>query len=148
MEHLIAPKRFLHRAAMLLRPGGCCFVLVPNLRSLAVILLGANYRYLMPDHVNYFSASTLRKLAATEPSLGLVALHSTHFNPVVIWQDQRHPATSVSPAERADLLQRTTRWKQNPWLAPLRLAYAAVERGLGRLGLADNLVIVLRKRSL
>jgi hypothetical protein len=45
------------------------------------------------------------------------------------------------------LLRRTTRLKQNRWLAPLRWAYTGVERTLGGLGLADNLAMVLQRRD-
>ncbi|MBN2507859.1 MAG: class I SAM-dependent methyltransferase [Verrucomicrobia bacterium] len=146
MEHLAEPKRYLRRAAALLRPGGWCFVLVPNVQSLAMVLLGAGYRYVMEEHVNYFGPRTLRRFAAQEPAFQCVALQSTHFNPVVIWQDRRRGTGPVPEAERARLLRRTTAWKQARWLAPARWVYAAVERMLGRAGLADNLAIVLRKR--
>jgi 2-polyprenyl-3-methyl-5-hydroxy-6-metoxy-1,4-benzoquinol methylase len=146
MEHLVAPRKFLEKAAAVLKPGGHCFLLVPNLRSLAVRLLGARYRYLMPEHVNYFTATTLRRFVATAPAFELLALRSTHFNPIVIWQDFRRGADAVPAADRARLLQRTTAWKQNPLLAPVRLAYTGAEALLGALRLADNLVVVLRRR--
>src|SRR6185436_436274 len=78
MEHLVDPRAYLHRAAELLRPGGWCFVLVPNLRSLAVRLLGARYRYFMEEHINWFDASTLRKFFDLEPALVVRHLTSTH----------------------------------------------------------------------
>lgn len=146
LEHLVEPRQFLSRAADLLRPGGLCFALVPNLDSLAVRWLGARYRYVMPEHVNYFSRRTLAALVAAERRLELVWLGSTHFNPIVLWQDWRGNVDCVPDAERAALLQRTTAWKQSPALALARPVYAAVEWTLGRLFLADNLVAVLRRR--
>ena len=145
LEHLPEPRRFLAKAAALLRPGGHCFVLVPNLGSLAVRILGKRYRYIMPEHLNYFSADTLRRLLDREPSLELRSLRSTHFNPIVIWQDRRRKPGFVPEAERARLLRRTTAWKQNVLLAPARLVYSLAERVLGRMHLADNLVAVLRR---
>ena len=147
LEHLVEPGKFLQRAAALLRPGGHCFALVPNLDSLAVRLLGAKYRYVMPDHLNYFSARTLRALAAKETTFEVVALRSTHFNPVVIAQDVRGGAARVPDEARARLLQRTTAWKENAWLKPVQAIYAGFEKCLGAFHLADNLVIVLRKKS-
>jgi len=146
LEHLLEPRRFLCKAADLLRPGGHCFVLVPNLESLAIRLLGTRYRYVMPEHVNYFSRATLATFAATEPRLELVALRSTHFNPVVLWQDWRYAPDRVADAQRAALLQRTTAWKQSRSMALIRPIYAAADWILGRLFLADNLVAVLRRR--
>src|SRR5580765_1915709 len=64
LEHLLEPKRFLEKAASILKPGGFCFVLVPNMRSLAVRSIGKRYRYIYPQHLNYFTAATLRKMVA------------------------------------------------------------------------------------
>jgi len=146
LEHLAEPRRFLEKAAALLEPGGHCFVLVPNFRSLAVRLAGSRYRYLMPEHLNYFTADTLGRLVAREPMFALATLESTHFNPIVLWQDCRRRRESVPEEERARLLKQTTAWKQNAALAPLRLVYRGLERWLGALQLADNLVAVLRRR--
>ncbi|HKS38130.1 MAG TPA: methyltransferase domain-containing protein, partial [Verrucomicrobiae bacterium] len=44
IEHLVEPGKFLRLTAAILRPGGHCFVLVPNLKSLAVRFLGGKYR--------------------------------------------------------------------------------------------------------
>ena len=147
LEHLDQPRAFLIRAAQILNPGGHCFILVPNAGSLAMRWLGPRYRYVMGEHVNYFSALTLRRFASTEPAFRLVSLVSTHFNPVVIWQDFRHGRDAVPEAERARLLRRTTGWKQNRLLAPARRVYALVERALGRAQLADNLVAVLQRQT-
>jgi 2-polyprenyl-3-methyl-5-hydroxy-6-metoxy-1,4-benzoquinol methylase len=145
LEHLAEPARFLARAAAVLKPGGHCLVLVPNFRSLAVRLLGPRYRYIMAEHLNYFSSDTLKRLAARAPAFAVIAMRSTHFNPVVLWQDWRRATERVPDAERARLLRRTTRWKQNAALAPLRFFYSAIERVLGSLRLADNLTLVLRR---
>lgn len=139
LEHLPEPAAFLRRAFELLSPGGVCLVLVPNLRSLAVRLLGPRYRYILPQHVNYFTDRTLGELlrrAGFRP----LARGGCHFNPMVLWQDWRRGTDATVPdAERAALLARTTRLKQSPWLSPLRLGLGGVERALAAAGLADNL---------
>jgi 2-polyprenyl-3-methyl-5-hydroxy-6-metoxy-1,4-benzoquinol methylase len=145
LEHLNSPKSFLEKAWAVLKPGGFCFVLVPNMGSLAVRLLGARYRYFYPQHLNYFTKTTLSHLV--ESRFSIVATLSTHFNPIVIWQDWRHAGKEVSNAERADLLRQTTAYKQNPLLKPVKGLYQLVERGLGAGRLADNLALVLRKRA-
>jgi 2-polyprenyl-3-methyl-5-hydroxy-6-metoxy-1,4-benzoquinol methylase len=145
LEHLPEPKRFLERAASILKAGGLCFVLVPNLRSLAVRCLGARYRYIYPQHLNYFTSATLRRLAETQFSV--LRMGSSHFNPLVLWQDWRSGGAEVSNQQRAGLLRRTTSYKQNPWLRPARLVYRCVEAALSGLGLADNLAAVLRKKT-
>jgi 2-polyprenyl-3-methyl-5-hydroxy-6-metoxy-1,4-benzoquinol methylase len=145
LEHLAAPQQFLAKAASVLTPGGLCYVLVPNMKSLAARSLGARYRYVYPQHLNYFTKATLTKLVGERFSL--IALTSTHFNPIVIWQDWRGGGGEVSNRERAQLLQRTTSYKQNPVLRPVKALYALAERTLGVLNLADNLALVLRTRA-
>ncbi len=145
LEHVAQPAAFLLRAANLLRPGGHAFIVVPNARSLAMRLLGARYRYVMDEHINWFDLDTLRRLAESVPQLSVIAATTTHFNPVVIWQDARTRRAAVPAVERARLLVQTNAWKQRPATAPLRAAYALTETILGRLGLADNVLLVVRR---
>ena len=114
------------------------------MKSLAARLLGSKYRYIYSQHLNYFTAGTLQKLSTI--GFSIVELRSTHFNPFVIWQDWRRGGEEVSNEQRADLLQRTTAYKNNPLLRPLKLFYKLVEKALGACHLADNLVVVLRRR--
>ena len=149
LEHLAGPGAFLKHAAALLRPGGLCFALVPNLDSLGIRILGWRHRQVMADHLNYFTAATLRQMAVRTGSFGVVEIQFTHFNPVVIWQDLwRGGRATVPEPARARLLQRTTALKQNPWMTPARTAYQLAEAALASAGLADNVVIVLRKTGL
>lgn len=145
-EHLAEPGRFLEKTHSLLKPGGLCFVLVPNLRSLVVRLLGAKYRYVYPQHLNYFSARTLGQLG-DRAGFEVVATRFMHFNPVVIWQDWRGRGRDVSNVKRGELLKQTTALKQKPWMKPIKLLYGLTEKALGAVRLADNVVVVLRKRE-
>jgi 2-polyprenyl-3-methyl-5-hydroxy-6-metoxy-1,4-benzoquinol methylase len=143
LEHLLNPAAFLEKAATLLRPGGYCFILAPNFRSLATRILGRKYRYILPQHLNYFTPTTLAAL--TTKYFAPIDLTTTHFNPAVILQDLRSKPTSDE--NRAELLQRTTSLKQNPILAPARVAYRATESVLSRMMLADNLLFIGRSKS-
>jgi hypothetical protein len=49
--------------------------------------------------------------------------------------------------ERADLLERTTAYKENRWFKPAQGLYQLAEKLLGKLNLADNLAVVLRKKK-
>ena len=144
IEHLAEPKLFLDKAEALLKRSGVCFILVPNMKSLAFRLLGARYRYVYPQHLNYFTKETLRLFV--QGRFEIIDLRSTHFNPLVIWQDWRSGGMDVSNAERAKLLKRTTGYKQNPMMKPAKVVYGLIEKALGGLGLGDNLVAVLRKK--
>ncbi len=145
IEHLLEPRHFLEKAESILSLNGLCFVLVPNLRSLAARTLGARYRYFYPQHLNYFTRDTLTKLV--EETFSVIGFRSLHFNPIIIYQDWRRGGREVSNEERARLLQRTTAYKQNPALKPVKAAYRLAESALGAMSLADNIAVVLRKKS-
>ena len=145
LEHLAEPKRFWEKAHCILKPGGLGFALVPNGRSFAMRLLGARYRYVYPQHLNYFTAQTLTRLCAAK--FEVIETRFTHFNPIVIWQDWRSGGREVSNQERGELLQRTTAYKQKPWMRPVKWAYSLAEKSLSALGQADNVAVVLRKRA-
>ncbi|WP_237712418.1 class I SAM-dependent methyltransferase [Pedosphaera parvula] len=144
MEHLSEPKRFLEKAVSILKPGGLCIILVPNMQSLAVRLLGARYRYIFAPHVNYFTRATLQKFV--EPHFTVIDYRSMHFNPIVILKDFRAKGTEVPDEERANLLKRTTAYKQKGMLKPVMWLYKATEKLLGAFSLTDNIVVVLRKK--
>jgi len=145
MEHLAEPRAFLKKAGSILKPGGLCFILTPNLSSLAVRLIGAKYRYIFPEHLNYFTPQTMKKFAEVE--FTVVGMKSTHFNPIVIWQDFRGGERSISRAERVQLLKRTTRYKQSKGMFLVKGAYQSIEFALGKLFLADNVAVVGRKAA-
>jgi 2-polyprenyl-3-methyl-5-hydroxy-6-metoxy-1,4-benzoquinol methylase len=144
MEHLFAPELFLKKAASILKPGGLCFILVPNMNSVAIRLLGTKYRYIFAEHLNYFTPGTLKKFIGRE--FTIVDLKSTHFNPLVIWKDFRAGERAVPRAERSQLLKRTTAYKKSRWLLPIKICYQATEGVLGKFLMADNLVVVGRKK--
>jgi 2-polyprenyl-3-methyl-5-hydroxy-6-metoxy-1,4-benzoquinol methylase len=143
LEHLFEPKRFLEKAASILKSEGTCFVLVPNMKSLAVRLIGKRYRYIYAQHLNYFTAATMKQLASD--SFQAAEIRFTHFNPIVIWQDWRRGGVEISNQERGDLLKRTTAYKENPALKPIKALYRLSEQALARLGVADNIAAVFRK---
>ena len=140
MEHLSDPRSFLNQAASILKPGGHCFILTPNMNSLAIRLLGAKYRYIFNEHLNYFTPATMRKFA--ELQFKVVEVKSTHFNPLVIAKDFRGGERHISRAERIKLLKRTTGYKQSRMMLPLKFAYRLSEAALGTFFMADNVAVV------
>lgn len=145
LEHLFEPSPFLEKASSILKPDGRCFVLVPNMKSLATRLLGARYRYIYPQHLNYFTKPTLTRLV--EARFSVLEFRSVHFNPLVLWQDWRGGEREVSNHQRAALLKRTTAYKQNPLLKPAKMAYALCEKCLSAFNLADNMAMVLARKD-
>jgi 2-polyprenyl-3-methyl-5-hydroxy-6-metoxy-1,4-benzoquinol methylase len=146
LEHVPNPRAFLERARELLAPGGNCFVLVPNIESLATRILGARYRYILPQHLNYFSTRTLERLAVA-CGFKVISRITTHFNPLVIARDFISRGEIASDQKRAELLVRTNALKANPLLTPLRALYNTVEKVLGAARLADNIVLMLVKED-
>lgn len=144
MEHLFEPQLFLKKARSILKPGGLCFILVPNMKSLAIRLIGAKYRYIFPEHLNYFTPETLREFVSDK--FTIVDMKSTHFNPLVVWKDFRGGEREIPRAERSQLLKRTTAYKKSPWMRPLKICYQASEAVLAKFFMADNLAIVGRKK--
>jgi 2-polyprenyl-3-methyl-5-hydroxy-6-metoxy-1,4-benzoquinol methylase len=145
IEHLANPRDFLAKTASVLENGGLCFILVPNFRSLAVKMLGSKYRYIFPQHVNYFTMQTLERLVALQKDFAIIHHGSMHFNPLVIYRDWKNPRDFVPDEERAKLLKRTTAYKQSPALKPMKFALKTTEKILGTLNLADNLIVVLKR---
>lgn len=65
LEHETQPRDVLQEVRRALRPDGKVFVRVPNYGSVNRRVMGARwcgFRY--PDHVNYFTAASLRQMAA------------------------------------------------------------------------------------
>ncbi|RED11779.1 class I SAM-dependent methyltransferase [Pontivivens insulae] len=64
LEHEVEVDRVLQGAARALRPGGRVYVRVPNFGSVNRKVRGRKWcGFRWPDHVNYFTASSLRRVA-------------------------------------------------------------------------------------
>jgi 2-polyprenyl-3-methyl-5-hydroxy-6-metoxy-1,4-benzoquinol methylase len=64
LEHVADPASFLLKAGSMISSGGICIIFVPNLHSLAIRSIGCRYRYIMSEHLNYFSASALSRMVS------------------------------------------------------------------------------------
>lgn len=67
LEHEVQPHEVLAAALRAMQPGASCIVKVPNYNCINRSVVGANwcgFRY--PDHVNYFTPASLRKIAEDE----------------------------------------------------------------------------------
>jgi len=67
LEHEVRPREVLAAALISMKPGASCIVKLPNYACINRSVVGANwcgFRY--PDHVNYFTPGTLRRMAEEE----------------------------------------------------------------------------------
>lgn len=64
LEHEIQPAEVLGELRRVMRPDGIAFVKVPNYGSLNRRIMGRRWcGFRLPDHVNYFTPGTIRRLA-------------------------------------------------------------------------------------
>ena len=64
LEHEVQPREVLAAALKTMKPGATCIVKVPNFNCINRSIVGASwcgFRY--PDHVNYFTPASLRRMA-------------------------------------------------------------------------------------
>jgi len=146
LEHLVDPNRFLSEAHRLLVSGGRLALSVPNHGSLTQKLLGRRNRYVGIDHVNYFTAATLRRMLGRH-GFSTVTLRTGRFSPVVFWQDLTRGGPEGASLERqlADQLV-TDRFKYRGGVfAAARVGHTMLTNALGAIGLGNMLYVVALK---
>lgn len=75
LEHEARPKLLLGEVARVLAPGGRAYVRVPNFGSINRVVNGGKWcGFRHPDHVNYFTVASLRRMAG-DAGLSLKLLH-------------------------------------------------------------------------
>lgn len=75
LEHELQPRPVLKEVARVLGPEGTAFLRVPNYGSLNRRIFGASWcGFRLPDHVNYFTTESLRRMAG-EAGLAVRLLH-------------------------------------------------------------------------
>ena len=78
LEHVLDPAATLRRAAELLAPDGAIFVELPNWNSVGRTLKRARWAQMKPpEHINFFTPSTLRAALATA-GLEAVDVHTSY----------------------------------------------------------------------
>jgi 2-polyprenyl-3-methyl-5-hydroxy-6-metoxy-1,4-benzoquinol methylase len=89
LEHITGPVECLKRIKHLAKPGALVLIEVPNVGGLEARLKGKKWHYYKVDHVNYFRAVDLRRIAE-KVGLQVVALRGyQHFSHPqdVLWKD-------------------------------------------------------------
>ena len=78
VEHLVDPVPFVRQMSEWLQPGGLMAITVPNIASFAARILGPRwFFYAPPDHIHYFTPTTIRRLLA-ETSLEQISIQPSY----------------------------------------------------------------------
>lgn len=80
IEHVPRPGRFLARAEEVLRPGGLVYLTTPNFASLDRLIAGSAWEPIHPEHLSYFTPTTLAALVHGHSSLELLELHTKNVS--------------------------------------------------------------------
>jgi 2-polyprenyl-3-methyl-5-hydroxy-6-metoxy-1,4-benzoquinol methylase len=100
-EHVCDPNKFLQDVHAVLKDNGLIVVAVPNVRSLAAILMGKRWsQFILPEHLNYFSTSTLDRI-----------LRNNHFKVIQIFSE---PSITLGLRKEMRRLMRT--WSSANWI--------------------------------
>ncbi len=89
LEHISDPKAALRAVKALANPGALIVIEVPHVGGLEAQWKGPRWHYYKADHVNYFRASDLRRLAADLDLTVLAVRGYQHFSypQDVLWKD-------------------------------------------------------------
>jgi len=91
IEHEKNPRRLLSEARRVLADDGAVYLKVPNFGGANRRLMGGRWcGFRHPDHVNYFTAGALRRLAAE------TGLKLRHLNPLSVFDDNIHAILTKS----------------------------------------------------
>ena len=97
IEHLIIPRRLIQAAKHLLKPGGLLVLTAPRFDSLAAKSLGNKWHALFPEHLHYFSTTSLNHLlTASNFSITKLHSHTRYFSPNYLLTRILHRPISIS----------------------------------------------------
>ena len=135
IEHVPHPKAELERMVSILRPGGALYMTTPNYRSLGHAMVGSGWSVVnYPEHLNYFTPRTLRRLGVTQ---GLRAVRVLTTGVSLMRLRFRH--TDGSKGQAAAMVSQEDlrhRLEVNPFL---RFAKWSINAVLNVTGLGDSM---------
>ncbi len=131
-EHLPDPRAEMSKLASFTRAGGTLLIEVPNIDTPMVRLLGPRHRHFVQDHLNFFSAHTLRMLMKQH---GFDPLETYYPRRVMTW---RHLVSGWGGVVYGDWWRR----RAANVLRRLGIADRTVSVGVG-----DIVAVIARKRQ-
>jgi SAM-dependent methyltransferase len=121
LEHLSDPRSFVRRVASWLRPGGLLALATPDASSLVARVMGRHwFQYWPPDHLNYFTPETARRLLDLAGFSGVQAEPARKPLTLAYALNRlrdSHPRQGQIAAALATFVPRS--WRTRPWIPPL-----------------------------
>lgn len=138
LEHLPAPMSHLEEFYRITRPGGLLLLTTPNFRGISGRLLSMRWRVVTPEHVGYFSPSTLTQ-ALTRAGYRRVRVRSRSLD-ISTWGASLRSTTPQFDPHASACLRDAVESS-----GVLRRAKEAVNAALRVTGLGDSLLAWARK---
>ncbi len=150
IEHVPQPVAFLRRAEEVVKPGGLVYITTPNFGSLDRRILGAKWKAIHPEHLTYFTPSTLLAAVRAGTNLEVVRVETRnisaqlmdHVGSLVGRRRGRRPEVEAGFAIIATAPQFRARVAASPGLS---LAKRAINAVLDVTSLGETIVLLLRR---
>ncbi|MGE0873763.1 MAG: class I SAM-dependent methyltransferase [Burkholderiales bacterium] len=150
IEHVPQPVAFLRRAEEVVKPGGLVYITTPNFGSLDRRILGAEWKAIHPEHLTYFTPSTLLAAVHAGTSLEVVRVETRnvsaqlleHAGSLLGWRRGRREEVATGNAITATEPQLRARMAASPGLSLLKRTINAV---LDATSLGETIVLLLRR---
>lgn len=151
IEHLPDPVAFLHRAEMVVRPGGLIYITTPNFNSLDRRVFGSKWRAIHREHLSYFTPSTLLGVIRKNTALELLHSETRNVSEELIdsiknlvrrkssQQIEQNPIIKSGTENPTDF---RTRIEKSTWLLLLK---RGANSALSAMSLGSTIVMILRR---
>jgi SAM-dependent methyltransferase len=150
LEHTDDADRIVEKVSRMLRPEGFVFIQVPRVDSIIALLLKHRWWALGLDHVNYFSAKTIRLLLEKCGFEVIEIKSSIELKNVLLYVllpkfRKKRGRPALTAADRQREFNKIT--SKRMWLRKALVAvHNAVYRSLGFLRIGDEMIVVAQKR--
>jgi 2-polyprenyl-3-methyl-5-hydroxy-6-metoxy-1,4-benzoquinol methylase len=151
LEHIDQCDAAIDKCAAMLKPGGYLALQVPQIDSYIARRQKEKWQAMSPDHVNYFSRTTITRLLEAH-GLQRVRIKSSievkHFLMYTIYNRRRRKkqetGTKISPSERQEFYNRSV--DKPKWMLRIMvLLHNILYQTLSFLRIGDEMIVIARK---
>jgi len=146
LEHVPDPYQCIVESFRILRKGGILIFSVPSVESLMVRLLKTHYRYIVPEHLYYFSQRAIRRILS-RVGFSVLKLESKGFDFFPFFEDLKGKPANEINTSHAVIAERSfvSKTKKSWVFKPLKYAHSAFQWCLTRMNLGENWYAYARK---